>query len=36
MKEKEAPMAGYTVVVTNWDPLLGVEAGPVYTSAVGT
>jgi hypothetical protein len=34
--EKEQPMANITVVVTNWDPVNRVYAGPVYSAAVGT
>lgn len=36
MVEGEQPEAEIVIVVTNWDPVNCVEAGPVFTPAVGT
>ena len=36
LREGEFPEADYTIVVTNYDPINGVEQGPVYTPAPGT
>jgi hypothetical protein len=36
LKEGEFPEATVTIVITNWDPMNFVEAGPVYTPASGT
>jgi hypothetical protein len=35
-KEGEMPRGTLTVTPTNWDPVGGVEAAPVYVAALGT
>lgn len=35
-KEGDKPTAEIEVVITNWDPVNGVEAGPVHTPSSGT
>lgn len=36
MEEGSHPEANVVVVVTNWDPVNDVEAGPVYSDVAGT
>jgi hypothetical protein len=36
LKEKEFPMASVTIFESDYDSANNVEAGPVYTAAVGT
>lgn len=36
LKEGEPPEVTLTIIVTNWDPVNNVEAGPVYVAAGGT
>lgn len=36
LRAGQFPMLNYTNVVTNWDPVNRIEAGPAVTQAVGT